>query len=190
MKASSAIVLCLGILLSLPAAAQINNGDFEAGLGGWASEAPTGWVVSSMSSGGNPDGRALIQNDPYGLSAGHGCILQSFECGASAPNQYCIVSFDYLLQSFGMPGLTVHVSAVIDGAVQFDAAYTTSTPAWVSASATVPCGVHTLGLCLDVPPGGVEPTFWRVSFDNVTASCHPTIGVQPSPWGAIKRLFR
>ena len=138
--------------------------------------------------GRDPNGYALVTND-LGQTGEHGCILQTFECGQAGLNTSCTVRFDYQVQGFDVLGSHSEVTATVDGDIAFDQLLSVSTPGWSSETVTVPCGTHVLGLCLDVLPGASGDPYWRASFDNVSGTCDTNIGIEPRPWGAVKRLF-
>jgi hypothetical protein len=130
----------------------------------------------------------LVTND-LGQTGEHGCILQTFECGQAGLNTSCTVRFDYQVQGFDVLGSHSEVTATVDGDIAFDQLLSVSTPGWSSVTVTVPCGTHVLGLCLDVllvrsgiRPGGPAST-------TSAETCDTNIGIEPRPWGAVKRLF-
>jgi hypothetical protein len=181
-------LLLVRLLVPVAVLAQVQNGDFESGGAGWTSQVTNYANVAFPSTGGNPNGCALVTND-LGITGEHGCILQTFECGQAGLNTSCTVRFDYQVQGFDVVGSHSEVTATVDGDVVFDQQFPPSTPGWSSVTVTVPCGTHVLGLCLDVLPGAIGDPYWRASFDNVSGTCDTNIGIEPRPWGAVKRLF-
>ena len=58
---------------------------------------------------------------------------------------------------------------------------------WQTDTFTVPCGEHTIGLCLEVDEGDHR---WVACFDNVEAICSGVVASEEQIWGTLKGLFR
>lgn len=172
----------ISVLIATPAFAQVLNGDFEDGGTDWLTSATSGFAVSFPSTGGNPDGLARLgsgQSNP----GGEACIIQTFECGEPGSSSVCTISFDYrfnrLTGDFSSSRLIVTVAGdttVLPGGVD----------EWTSASINVPCGLHTLEICLEVDP---SDNAWIADVDNVNALCTGVIPTEAPSWSTIKALY-
>jgi len=179
------LFLSLAVVLCFPAAAtaQIQNGDFESGGAAWTPDAPTAWTVDYPTTQGNPGGYLWIMS-PFGNSAGTGCAFQEFSCGGADTSSTCTITFDYRLDFVDASDSTAFVTVLVDSTGSFTSPLGTfqGIP-WTHREITVPCGPHTIRLCLNVEPGN---NGWSACFDNVTAACSGTVPVHPMSWGGIK----
>lgn len=175
------------LMLTAPAVgrAQVLNGDFESGGVSWTTGGPVDWAFSFPAIGGNPDGHARIEM--FGDSEGRGCVNQAFKCGQGG-NSSCVVDLAWRLD---------HVSGSNDGGgrvvVRVDGVdlFVSSGPipgGWQTLRLTLPCGAHSLGLCLEADAGADG---WSAAFDAVGADCvGPPLPVTPGSWGLVKSLYR
>lgn len=164
-------------------AAQIINGDFEAGGTGWTPIQPPNWTVSFPPAGGNPNGYARIQS-PFGNSQGLGCVTQAFECGKD-PAASCVITIDYQHASIDAGPLTGRVKIFIDQVLVHTSPPSNNQP-WTTVTVTAHCGRHELALCLEVDAGN---NGWFACFDNVRASCEAPTPIEEGTWGAIKSIY-
>ncbi len=177
------ILIAASFLAAGPAAADVINGDFEDGGTGWTVVNPSGWAGYFPPSGGNPDGAAVMRS-PDADSAGIGCFWQTFMCGEPSDETECVISLDYRLEDYGAEPGTGRVLMVFDGVTTL---LTDMPGEWMQHTFTVPCGEHTIELCLEVDEGS---HFWVASFDNVQAYCSGVVPAEEESWSAIKTLFR
>jgi len=171
------------VLVAGAAFAQIDNGDFENGAAGWNADPAPNWTVEFLAQGGNPDGYARIMS-PFGNSEGESCIDQEFECGVPGDDT-CVISFDYFCRWIDSSELAGRVKVYLDGDLEF------TSPAendidWTNATVTVPCGTHTIALCLEVDPGN---NGWEAGFDNVVADCE-SVSSDDETWSYLKAIYR
>lgn len=182
----TALALAL-LLIVLPtvSVAQIVNGDFEIpGCAGWTVNKPSAWTIDCPVSGGNPGGYGHIMS-PFGNSGGQGCLIQGFQCGTPGVTGNCEIALDFKLDQVDASNNSGRVKIYVDGTLQYTSA--SMTLAWTHVSFTVPCGFHTLALCLQVDAGN---NGWSACFDNVTAQCMPITPAEPQTWGRIKAIYQ
>lgn len=164
--------------------AQIMNGDFEIGGADWTPGTPPDWQVAFPDTGGNPDGCAVIAM--YGDSEGRGCINQGFKCGELGGRTRCEMTVDYKLDHLkGDNDATGRVVIRIDG----NDVYTSPLHApdgWQKVTFDIPCGWHTIGLCLEADAGS---NAWQATFDNVTSDCMTPTGLAPKTWTSLKSMY-
>lgn len=182
------------LLLALSAAAlfapsithaQILNGDFESGGADWTPGTPIDWIAAFPDSGGNPDGFGEISM--FGDSEGRGCINQAFKCGEQGGRTQCEMALDYRLEQLkGDNRASGRVVVRVDGFDVFTSPLV-APQGWQHITFTIPCGFHTIGLCLEADAG---PNAWSAGFDNVTSDCMTPVPVTPQSWGAVKALYR
>jgi hypothetical protein len=177
------VSLTLLHIAATPAQAQIQNGDFEAGGEGWIPIAIPPWFVSFPPAGGNPNGYALIQS-PFSNSEGLGAILQGFLCGTPGPGNQCVIMFDYRLRQVDAADNSGRVTVFLDNEPVFTSS--SGNIDWTTATLTVPCGEHSIGLALQVDSGN---NGWEASFDNVLANCEVSTPVESTTWGRIKSSY-
>lgn len=176
---------CIVLLGAASAHADIKNGDFSSGSVGWTTSVPAGWTVEFPASGGHPGGFAHLQS-PFGRSGGTACVSQRFVCGQKEPGSSCMITLEYTHRSIDASPLTGRVKVSIDGTLVF-----TSAPSdlqdWTLLPLEVPCGEHTIDLCLEVDAGN---NGWEAGFDNVTSDCFGATPAEPARWGTVKTLYR
>lgn len=173
--------------LTVPAVshAQIMNGDFEIGGADWTPGVPAGWSVAFPDSGGNPDGFAQITM--FGDSEGRGCVNQGFKCGEQGGRTRCEMAIDYRLDHLkGNNNTTGRVVVRIDGIDVFTSPLV-APEGWQHITFDIPCGFHTIGLCLEADAG---ENAWSAGFDNVTSDCMTPVPVAPKTWSSLKTLYR
>ena len=182
----SIIALAAGacLALALPASAQVINGDFELGGLGWTVAVPPTWSGSFPAAGGNPGGFADIRS-PFGNSGGTGCVLQTFTCGDPDVGTACVFTLDYFLDNIDASSLSGRIRIYVDGLLLFTSAPADDIP-WSAVSFTVPCGVHTIQLCLQVDAGN---NGWEAGFDNVIAECDDSVPAEKLDWSTVKTLY-
>ena len=180
--------LPLLLLATVPALADIQNGNFQAGGDGWFVIAVPPWMVTFPPTGGNPNDYALVQSPssiPQGTLAG---ILQGFQCGTPGGGSVCLILFDYRLRQVNAANNSGRVKVFIDNEPDFTSP--SGNIDWTAVGLTVPCGDHSIALTLEVDAGN---NAWEASFDNVQAFCEITSSVpsqmQSGTWGAIKSAF-
>jgi hypothetical protein len=180
------LVGCLWAFLPGPAAAQIVNGNFEAGGLGWAGGGPVTWSFSFPPMGGNPNGHARIES-PSTQSGGQTCITQQFICGDNpSGTTVCGISVQYLLDNLQAAMQSARVRILLDG-VEQHVSPPADTIGWTTVAFSVPCGSHQIALCLQVDTGN---NAWQARFDNATGDCTFVTPTRPSSWGAIKATYR
>lgn len=176
---------CIVLLGAASARADITNGDFSAGGASWTTTVPARWTVEFLSSGGHPGGFAHLQS-PFGQSGGTACVSQRFVCGQKEPGSVCTITLEYTHRSIDSSPLAGRVKVMIDGTLVF-----TSAPSdfqdWTPLSLEVPCGEHTIDLCLEVAQGN---NGWEAGFDNVASDCFGATPTEPARWGTVKALYR
>lgn len=171
------------LLLAGTAAAQVINGDFEAGATGWVSTAGPGCPVVDPV-GGNPGGCGVV---PF-LANSSGCegsLSQSFSCGA--PGGACEVSFDYRIDFLGGFGSAVF-GLTADGGGSWPFSVSGATAGWQSASVVLPCGPQTITFGVVIATR--TPQDWEFRVDNVTAACVDPVSSESPAWGALKAQYR
>jgi len=180
------ILLILGLLTAGGALAQISNGDFEAGSAGWSLSAPSGWSIGVLP-GGNPGDHGHIQS-PWGNSAGTACFEQVFQCGEEDPTGVsdCIITFDYYLHNLDASSGSGRINVLIDGNVEFSSPPGADWMDWISITLRVPCGLHSIALCLEVDP---QNNGWEAGFDNVFSECADSTPTAGSDWSTVKSLY-
>ena len=181
--------LAVGLAGALPATAQIQNGDFEAGGAYWTVEPlPEGWSVDFQLNGGLPDGSVVIRSPADG-TPGEACIRQHFECGSPSGQTLCEVPFSVMFTSpDGDPNLA-YFSLYFDGAwYAIASARHFGAPHWYSSRFTLPCGTHEVAFCLRTTQGsGV----WSARYDNLGAACLvQPVPALPTSWGSVKIRYR
>jgi hypothetical protein len=156
---------------------------------GWSGTGLLGWTLSYPDSGGNPTGYLQITSPDDSLATGEVCASQTFMCGSVADSAKgsCRITLTYKLLKMSGVSYGGHVRIYVDNDLQH-----TSPPSdsldWQTLSVTVPCGEHTLRLCLSVD--AIAPGAWQACFDNVAAQCQMVSPVEPSTWGRIKSIYR
>ena len=182
----NALLLAASIALLISpsiSAAQVINGDFEAGGTGWTPSPPPNWTITFPPAGGNPNGYARIQS-PFGNSQGTACVTQSFQCGDD-PATECVITIDYQHGSIDSNPLAGRVKIFIDQVLVHTSPPSNNQP-WVTVTVTAPCGRHELALCLEVDKGN---NGWVACFDNVRASCETPTPIPEGTWGMIKSIY-
>jgi hypothetical protein len=184
MRTARWIILTAGILvLMAPAAmAQVSNGDFEAGGTDWQVTQPANWSVTFPPGGGNPNGYARIMS-PFGDSQGIACVSQTFVCGDN-PDAVCIITLDVQLTMIDAGPNTGRIIVQVDGVEEY-VSPSTDVP-WTTITIIVPCGTHTIDLCLQVDTGNHG---WAACFDNVRAECDESVSSEHGTWSGIKGLY-
>jgi len=172
------------VLASVPARADVLNGDFENGDVDWNYNGPADWSNGYPPAGGNPDGYAFISS-PFQGPGGIACIIQTFTCGDPDDGTECTIGFDYRLTPVDATPNSGRIKVFIDGVESV--VVEGETPDWESVTYVVPCGVHVIELCLEVDP---ENNSWRACFDNVRAVCTGSVPTDASTWTNLKGLFR
>ncbi len=178
------LLLLAMLILAAPAMAQIVNGDFETPGGvGWTAVPPPIGGMFYPAAGGNPDGFAQIRASGD-FTGAMGCFSQVFDCGDD-PEGTCLISLDYTLAMEIGPVGTGFVRVRVDGIMHLE-----STPAefidWTTVEVNVPCGTHTIELCLFVSEVGAE---WTAGFDNVGAVCDASVPTEETGWSTVKSLY-
>jgi hypothetical protein len=193
-------ILFLAAFLStpIPAGAQVVNGDFEdPDERGWIGDLPVGgWTATFPDTGGVTGGCARIAS-PTPDGDDYGCLVQTFTCGQPGGDDVCVITLGYRHANLGAAPRTGGVAIRLDGAAVETTSPEEGQSDWRTISVTVPCGTHTLALCLyrlDGPDidekggrfgaGGIEG--WEAVFDDVTAIVTPLSPVEPSTWGRLK----
>jgi hypothetical protein len=181
------ITLALVLLLTGGAMADVSNGDFEAGITDWGMFAPPTWIIGVNAAGGNPDAYGHIQS-PWGDSAGMGCFRQDFQCGVEDPSgaSTCLITFDYFLHNLDATPGSGRVIVSIDGLVMYVSPAGMDWIDWTTVTLVVPCGYHTISLCLEVDP---QNNGWEAGFDNVIAECDDSTPTEEINWSTIKSLY-
>ena len=178
-------LVALGLTASSLSQAQVLNGDFESGGADWYAGVPGNWEVTFPTTGGNPDGAAQISM--FGDLEGRGCINQGFKCGEAGGRTYCEISVQYrLILTDGDNPNSGRIVIRIDGEDVYGSPLT-APDGWQTVTVTVPCGFHTLGLCLEADAG---KNAWTALFDNVTSNCMSPVPVAPKTWSTIKAIYR
>lgn len=178
------LLLLTSLLLAAgSAAAQVINGDFEAGATGWVSTVPSGCPVVDPT-GGNPGGCGIL---PYYTTSAtcDGSLSQTFNCGAPGGN--CEISFDYRVDFLGGIGAVVF-GLTFDGGNTWPFNANGATAGWQSASVTVPCGPVTMSFGVVTATRTIQD--WEFRVDNVTASCVDPVAAETQAWGGLKATYR
>lgn len=178
------LILLTSLLLAAgTAAAQVLNGDFEAGAANWISTASPGCPVIDPT-GGNPGGCGIL---PYYTTSAtcDGSLTQTFNCGS--PGGDCEISFDYRVDFLGGVGAVVY-GLTFDGGNSWPFNTTGVTAGWQSASVTVPCGLVTMTFGIVTATRTIQD--WEFRVDNVTASCVDPVSSETPAWGALKAQYR
>lgn len=176
------ILATLGLGAATAATAQIVNGDFSTGIGGWT-PLSTGPTVGWHPSAGNPGGTAYF----YHNGGGNAELSQTFSCGSAHGNGNCNITLDYHISVNG--GAQIQVSVEVDGIAGFTAVHAAEDPAWHTVPLTVPCGDHTLTFKVHT----IALPFlarWDVFLDNVAGECVAVVGDDVQDWGALKAQYR
>jgi hypothetical protein len=186
-----ALATLLLLFFATAAHAQISNGDFSAGLGGWI-PTQTDEVTTSGAGAdatGSPGGVALIFGNGGFLTEpeGSGSISQTFDCGEAGTQANCVISFQYQRVLSG--GVTVRLDAIVDGGVEFTTVLSGTSAVWTDVSFAVPCGTHNLRLQATYLDGGFSDE-WRVFLDNVTAECESPVANDEMEWGTFKATYQ
>ena len=186
MRALLAFVL-VSALLAAPAAAQITNGDFNAGLTGWL-PVTSGVAAIAANPFGNPANSAQIFETASGftLPNGVGTLSQQFGCGSSFEPGPCVVYLEYM--AFANFGASVQVEVWVDSNLYYTMNHPGPSNAWIPVTFAVGCGLHRIDLVANGTGGPL--TEWSVHFDNVTASCVAPVPTEGRTWGGIKALYR
>lgn len=172
---------CLALGAST-AAAQVFNGDFSAGIGGWTPSG-NGPSVSWHPTFGNPAGSAYF----YHNGGGDAALTQGFLCGSGHGGGNCNITLDY--RQYVMGGAQIQIIIEIDGIATYTMNHATEDAEWHTVALTVPCGDHLLSfkvntLALPFLAG------WSVFLDNVAGECVAVVRDQESDWGTLKALYR
>lgn len=171
------------LLLSAPAAADPANGDFSGGGSSWTDSADPGLGVSFPAAGGNPDGYARMES-LVPNAGGRACIEQTFQCGMPGGGTSCTIGFDYFLEPLdALPGsgrLIVEIDGIANVVTDL------STQGWEFVSYVVPCGTHTLRICLEVDP---VDNIWTAGVDNVRSECTGPVGSEHVDWSTLKSMY-
>ena len=168
--------------LAAAASAQVANGDFSTGIGGWT-PTTSGPSVSWHPSAGNPGGAAYF----YHNGGGNAALSQSFTCGAAHGGGDCDITLDY--RYFVTGGAQVQVIIELDGIVGYTATHIAEDAAWHTIPLTVPCGDHILAFQVNT----VALPFlgqWHVFMDNVAGECTLPVADEGREWGSLKAIFR
>lgn len=169
----------ISVLVATPAVAQVLDGDFESGGADWLTSATSGFAVNFPTIGGNPDGHAEFGADTSN-PGGQACIEQTFDCGQPGSGSVCSISFDYRFNRISGDFSTSRLIVTIDGDAT---ALPGNVDTWTTASFSVPCGTHTLEICLDIDP---SDNSWVAGVDNVDALCTGVIPNEARSWSTIK----
>jgi len=184
MTGQAAIAALAFVLLAVPALADVSNGDFENGGADWIGTADPGLGVSFPAGGGNDGGYARLESD-FQNGGGRACISQIIQCGDPDDGTECTIGFDFKLTPIdAMPG-TGRIIVTIDGVT--DVVIDTGTPDWEFVSYVVPCGEHTIEICLEVDP---QDNSWVACIDNVRAVCTGGVPNELGSWSRLKSLYR
>jgi hypothetical protein len=180
-------VIVTMVLLSsaFSAHAQVSNGDFSAGTGGWSASSTDNVTTYYDGAGGNPGGAAVIFGNGgfFTEPEGQGTYTQTFDCGEAGGSSTCTITFQY--RSVLSSGVQVSVEAYVDGIALFSAVANGGVSGWTNASVTVPCGTHQLTFRALYHDGGFSDE-WRIFFDNVEAECDSAVGNEEMSWGTLK----
>lgn len=179
----AASLTLLGALSAAPALADPTNGDFENGGTDWTESAPPGFLTSFPLLGGNPDGHGRIESGTSN-PGGQACISQTFECGVVGGGTECTIGFDYQLTPGDAAPGSGRIVMRIDGLS--DVVTDVPNPGWEFVAYVVPCGTHTLDLCLDVDPQNNQ---WTATFDNVRSACTGPVSNEGPSWSTLKSRF-
>jgi len=184
-KAITKLILMLTVLLfPILAQAQVLNGDFNAGGADWASYADSGFATSFPVTGGIPDGFAKLESG-FQNQGGRACITQTFICSTPDGGSECTIGFDYFLTPVDAAPGTGRITVVIDGIVSVVVDH--GTQGWEFISYVVPCGQHTIEICLEVDPVNNS---WVGGIDNVRAECTGTVANEDHSWDYLKSMYR
>jgi len=184
-KISLTALLVLGTtLIAISAMADVLDGDFENGGGDWQVFADPGFSASFPAAGGNPGGYARLYAD-FPNVGGSVCIMQTFLCGDPDQGTECTIGFDYNLTLIDAAAGSARIIVVIDGISSVVVDHATSD--WEFVSYVVPCGPHTIEICLEVDP---EHNMWQACIDNVRAECTGGVPTEAQHWDGIKSLYR
>lgn len=175
-------ILCAVLLIAVTAQADIVNGDFENAGSDWIPVAPPGWSIDFPPAGGNPDGYAIIRS-PFNNPGGMACIEQTFMCGEPGQGTGCIIGFEFRLTPIDAAPGSARIKVIIDGVEDVVVVGETD---WDSVAYVVPCGEHTIQLCLEVDP---QNNAWEASFDNVRTVCDGVVSNEHESWSSIKGRF-
>ncbi len=180
-------ILVLGLLASA-ATAQVTNGSFTGGLTGWATTT-TGYGTVVADGFGSPANSARISANPpmFAWPAGTGSVSQSFGCGSSFENGYCMIALDYYFLRNGEA--TALFAVKIDGNEVYSNVHTANENGFIPLSFTAPCGLHTIEVTGSYL-SGASLTNWGFWVDNVTAECVPVVPEEEASWGSIKAGYR
>jgi hypothetical protein len=184
-KKSLVTMLVLMItLMATVAMADILDGEFSNGGGDWAVMADPGFSASFPAAGGNPDAYARLFADLQNMG-GRVCISQTFLCGDIDQGTECTIGFDYFLSPIDAAPGTARIIVVIDGIESIVVDHPTTD--WEFVSYVVPCGPHTIEICLEVDP---QYNMWEACIDNVRAECTGQVPNDVMLWDGIKSLYR
>jgi len=181
------LTLITVILLSLVAStamADIMDGDFSNGGGDWTVSADPGFSATFPGTGGIPGAFARLYAD-FPNTGGQVCISQTFMCGDVDQGTECTVGFDYILTPIDANQGSARIIVIIDGFVSVVVDHATAD--WESVSYVVPCGQHTIEICLEVDP---DHNMWEAGIDNVRAACTGGVANEIRQWDGIKTLYR
>ena len=169
--------------------AQVTNGSFDSGLAGWGT-ATTVFATVAPSTYGSPANSAQfsasgsIFNTPIGTAK----LTQSFGCGSSFEDGYCMMSFDYTFAR-NMDG-AARISVLVDGNPVYTADHSANLNGFVPVSFTAGCGLHQLEITTSYLSGNALSA-WSFWVDNVTAACLPNeVPTESGTWGSIKATYR
>ena len=188
MKKIALAILSL-LLFATGSDAQVSNGDFSAGLGGWLPTQTDEVTTSPDLGGGNPGTAALIFGNGgfFTEPEGSGSISQTFDCGDAGSQSTCVISFQWRKVFSG--GVSVRLDAIVNGSVEYTSTPGGGSSGWNDVSFSVPCGTQNLRLQATFVDGGFA-TEWRLWFDNVTAECDAAVPSEELNWGTLKATYK
>ncbi|MBC8366801.1 hypothetical protein H8E52_05255 [bacterium] len=172
-------------IMASTAHAQIDNGDFEDGLGLWVPLADD-YYLADRRSGGNPGYHAYMQSHP--IWPGSATWHQTFDCGEEDPTgvSLCFITFDYYLHNLGDYSETAMFTVEVDHELVYSSPLGAQWIDWTTISLEVPCGRHLIVFKHSTSSGGNS---WAAGFDNVSAECLDSTAADTSDWGRVKILY-
>lgn len=182
----SIMVLAAMLAVAGPAAAQLVNGDFSAGLSGWTiASSGSGLVLGN--SYGNPGPSVMLSGEGNDTNVGTASIAQTFLCGDGGVTGSCAIAFDYMCEA--SLSSVVHFTVELDNIVVFTVDHDVTMAAFTPVAFSAPCGEHTLKFTASNAVAGIF-NHWYIGLDNITASCQAAVADEARSWSAVKATYR
>jgi hypothetical protein len=181
--------IALVCLLAGASQAQVTNGSFASGLSSWGT-ATTAFATVAASTYGSPANSAQLgaRGSFFNTPIGTATVTQTFACGSSFENGFCMMSFDY---DFARDmDAAARITVLVDGNPVYTADHSANLNGFVPVTFTAGCGLHQLEITASFLSGNAL-SGWSFWVDNVTAACLPNeVPTESGTWGSIKATYR